>query len=159
MKRLAIWILNLLTVVAALAAILAAILAYDGQSSVLTGLARSILFGSILLMFAVLFSNWRDKIRRTMPPRHWSQPKAPRKEKPRPTPEPVSKPAPVATQLPQERRLAPPPMAEAVDFIPAPVISVMPDRMLRFVANGDKAINLPQEPTVPVDRHQRGDGR
>ena len=64
MKRLAIWILNLLTVVAALAAILAAILAYDGQSSVLTGLARSILFGSILLMFAVLFSNWRDKIRR-----------------------------------------------------------------------------------------------
>lgn len=152
MRWLLVRLLGLLTFLTVLAAIGAAILAYDGEAGMVTGIARSALIGGILFGFASLFDGWSRKIQRNMPPRHWTPPKAPRTPMKKAKAKPVEK-----VELPVEkkpRRLAPPPLIEAVTHDVQATASSLSDQMRQFIARGDQAIHAaPIKPSEAVPAH------
>lgn len=149
MRWLLVRLLGLLTFLTVLAAVGMAILAYDGENGVVTGIGRSALIGGILFGFASLFDGWSRKIQRNMPPRHWTPPKAPRAPKKPATAKPVEAVDPPVEKKP--RRLAPPPIIEAVTHDVQATAASLSDQMRQFIARGDQAIHAaPIKPSESV---------
>ena len=141
MRRFGVFLLTILLVLNKLWFIGVLILMLNGEF----GAAQVATMGLVFIFLWAMLAEWRSKLRRKIPPRHWTPPKLKKEKKQKPVPE-IIEPA-AQPQAAAPRRLAPIPLAQAIEQPTQPSVSAMPDRMRRFIERGDQAIHATPEPS------------
>lgn len=138
MRRLGIFVLSILIFIN-IAWFLSAIALLVNEPD---GVAQIAKVGLVFLFFAAFLTEWRQKLRRRVPPAHWTPPRPPRKKT---RVKPASKPVIEAPAAPRERQLAPVPMARPLTVTTAPVAASMPPELQRFIEAGVQVISATPE--------------